>query len=287
MWALLPLAARDRLGVDAGGYGALFGALGVGAVVAALAVGRLRDKLSTNALLAISAACYAGALVVVVAVPIFVLAMAALVVAGMAWAAVISTFIAELQVFLPGWVRARALAVYLVIFTGSQALASVVWGQVADQVGVLWTFVAGAALVLVGTLAGAIWRLPETGHLSNEASNYWPDARLAVEPPPSTGPVLITVTYTVDNERQAAYLAAMQELRRSRRRSGSTRWALYHDAEYPDRYVEVFQVGSWEEHLRQHEGRLTLIDQQVEEAALAFSDPPASAQHYLPPQILP
>ncbi len=287
MWALLPLAARDRLGVEAGGYGALFGALGVGAVIAALAVGRLRDKLSTNALLAISAACYAGALVVVVAVPIFVLAMAALVVAGMAWAAVISTFIAELQVFLPGWVRARALAVYLVIFTGSQALASVVWGQVADLVGVLWTFVAGAALVLVGTLAGAIWRLPETGHLSNEASNYWPDARLAVEPPPSTGPVLITVTYTVDGERQAAYLAAMQELRRSRRRSGSTRWELYHDAEYPDRYVEVFQVGSWEEHLRQHEGRLTLIDQQVEEAALAFSDPPASAQHYLPPQILP
>ena len=154
MWALLPLAAKDRLGVDAGGYGALFGALGVGAVIAALAVGRLRDKLSTNALLTISAACYAGALVVVVAVPIFVLAMAALVVAGMAWAAVISTFIAELQVFLPGWVRARALAVYLVIFTGSQALASVVWGQVADLVGVLWTFVAGAALVVLGTLAG-------------------------------------------------------------------------------------------------------------------------------------
>ena len=124
---------------------------GVGAVVAALAVGRLRDKLSTNALLTISAACYAGALVVVVAVPVFVLAMAALVVAGMAWAAVISTFIAELQVFLPSWVRARALAVYLVIFTGSQALASVVWGQVADQVGVLWTFVAGAALVVLGT----------------------------------------------------------------------------------------------------------------------------------------
>ena len=104
-------------------------------MIAALAVGRVRDKLSTNALLAISTACYAGALVVVVAVPVFILAMAALVVAGMAWAAVISTLIAELQVFLPGWVCPRALAVYLVIFTGSQALASVVWGQVAYLVG--------------------------------------------------------------------------------------------------------------------------------------------------------
>jgi hypothetical protein len=30
---------------------------------------------------------------------------------------------------------------------------------------------------------------------------------------------------------------------------------------------------SWEEHLRQHEGRLTATDQAIEDAALAFSDP--------------
>jgi hypothetical protein len=129
--------------------------------------------------------------------------------------------------------------------------------------------------------------VPETGHLDNEAASYWPDARLAYEPDPGVGPVLITVTYTVVPERQTAYLAAMQEMRRSRRRSGATRWELYHDAEHPEQFTEIFQVASWEEHLRQHEGRLTRTDQQIEETALAFSDPPATAQHLLPPQAPP
>jgi hypothetical protein len=45
----------------------------------------------------------------------------------------------------------------------------------------------------------------------------------------------------------------------------------------------MFTVASWEEHLRQHEGRLTGSDQEVEEAARAFSDPPARGEHLLPP----
>lgn len=63
----------------------------------------------------------------------------------------------------------------------------------------------------------------------------------------------------------------------------STRWELYRDGDRPDRFVEIFSVPSWEEHLRQHSGRLTATDREVEEAALGFSDPPAQAQHLLPP----
>ncbi len=58
---------------------------------------------------------------------------------------------------------------------------------------------------------------------------------------------------------------------------------LYRDAEHPDRFIEMFTVPSWEEHLRQHKGRLTASDQEIEEAALSFSVPPAQAQHLLPP----
>jgi hypothetical protein len=39
LWALLPLVAAERLGLAADGYGALFGALGVGAIVGALILG--------------------------------------------------------------------------------------------------------------------------------------------------------------------------------------------------------------------------------------------------------
>jgi Transmembrane secretion effector len=58
---------------------------------------------------------------------------------------------------------------------------------------------------------------------------------------------------------------------------------VYRDGDRPDRFVETFTVPSWEEHLRQYGGRLTATDREVEETALAFSDPPARAQHLLPP----
>jgi quinol monooxygenase YgiN len=94
----------------------------------------------------------------------------------------------------------------------------------------------------------------------------------------------VAVEFIVAPEREAAFLEAMAQLRESRLRTGATRWELYRDAERPNRFVEMFSVPSWEEHLRQHHGgRLTGTDKEIEEAALAFSDPPPQAEHLLPP----
>jgi hypothetical protein len=60
-------------------------------------------------------------------------------------------------------------------------------------------------------------------------------------------------------------------------------WELYRDRDATESIRRVFCVPSWEEHLRQHAGRLTEMDRAVEEAALAFSDPPTYADHLLPP----
>ena len=282
-WALLPRIARQRLGLAADGYGALFGALGVGAIVGALVLGPALDRLSTNGTLALGAALYAAALAAVVVVPSFPVALAALVFAGLAWMAVTSTLHAELQLVLPAWVRARGLAIYTVNFMGVQTAGALLWGLTADRVGLLPTVLFAAVATLAGVVAGLFWRVPETGHLDPEPAIYWPEARLAFEPEPDTGPVLIAVEFTVAPERQAAFLEAMRHLRRSRLRTGATRWELYRDGERPNRFVEFFWVPSWEEHLRQHAGRLTATDQAVEEAALAFSDPPARGDHLLPP----
>jgi predicted MFS family arabinose efflux permease len=119
LWALLPLVARQVLGLEAGAYGALFGALGVGAVVAALVLGRVREHLSTNRLLAAVGGLFAVVLVVIVLVPSFVVGRLLLVFAGLAWTAVVSTLNAELQIFLPVWVRGRALAMYVVFVAGA------------------------------------------------------------------------------------------------------------------------------------------------------------------------
>ena len=283
LWALLPLIASQRLGLGAAGYGALFGALGTGAIVAALVLGRVRDRLSTNGLLAAAGILFAAALALIVLVSNFVAALAILVFAGLAWTAVISTLNAELQLFLPVWVRARGLAIYMVAFTGSMTVGALVWGLIAEGLGLRLTFLVAAAVMLAGVIGGLFWRLPETGHLDREPAAYWGEPQMAFDPEPDTGPVLVTVEYTVTPQREAAFLEAMDLLRQSRRRSGATRWELYRDGDQPDRFVELFSVPSWEEHLRQHDVRLTATDQEIEEAALAFSDPPPRAEHLLPP----
>ena len=125
---------------------------------------------------------------------------------------------------------------------------------------------------------GLLWRVPETGHLDPQPAVYWTDPRLAFDPQLDSGPVLIAVHFTVAPERQHDFLTAMDQLRRSRRRTGATRWELYRDGEHPERFVEIFRVPTWDEHLRQHEGQLTAADRTIEEAALAFSDPPGMGQ---------
>jgi MFS family permease len=283
LWALLPLIASQRLGLGADGYGALFAGLGVGAILGALVLGWLKTSLSTNGILGAAGVVYAAAQAVIILVPSFPAALATLVLSGLAWMAVTSTLQAELQMVLPMWVRARGVAIYTVTFTGSMTAGAVLWGLVANRIGLQPALLLAAAILLAAVGAGLLLRVPETGHLDPRAAVYWPEARLAFDPEPDAGPVLITVHYTVTTEQQVAFLQAMGQLRRSRLRTGATRWELYRDGEQPDRFVELFSVASWEEHLRQHEGRLTAIDQTAEEAVLAFSDPPAWAEHLLPP----
>ena len=282
LWALLPLIASEHLGQGADGFGLLFAALGTGAVLGALVL-RRATTLSTNGVLLAAGLLYAATLAVIILIHSFAAALATLVVNGLAWMAITSTLQAEMQLVLPAWVRARGMAIYVVIFMGSQTTGALIWGLVANRFGLRPAVLAAACVVLAAAIAGLIWRLPETGHLDPQPAVYWTDPRVAFEPEPDTGPVLVAVHFTVTAERQSEFLAAMDQLRLSRLRTGATRWELYRDAEHRDRFVEIFRVSSWEEHLRQHEDRLTATDQVVEEAALAFSDPPAYGDHLLPP----
>jgi MFS family permease len=236
-------------------------------------------------MLAAAGVLYAAALAVIILVSSFPAALATLVAAGLAWMAATSTLQAEIQLVLPVWVRARGVAIYAITFAGSQAAGALVWGLVANQVGLQPTVLVAAVVLLAGAIVGMVWRVPETGHLDpRPASIYWTDPRLAFDPEPETGPVLVAVEFIVPPEREAAFLLAMDELRGTRLRTGATRWELYRDVERPNRFVEMFSVPSWEEHLRQHHGgRLTGTDREIEEAALAFSDSPPRAEHLLPP----
>jgi high-affinity nickel permease len=94
-----------------------------GAIGGVFVLGTLRARLSEDRLLALASLAYAATMAVLVLVPFAIVAFPALFVAGMAWLTVLSTVNATLQTFLPGWVRARGLAFYLIVLFGSQAWA--------------------------------------------------------------------------------------------------------------------------------------------------------------------
>ena len=286
-WALLPLVATETLHLDAAGYGLLLGALGLGAIGGVFVLGTLRARLSEDRLLALASLAYAATMAVLVLVPFAGVAFPALFVAGMAWLMVLSTVNATLQTFLPGWVRARGLAVYLIVLFGSQALGAAAWGLVAGQVGLTAAFV-GAAVVMVGaTLAGRRWQLPDVSGLDRSPAVIWAEATLAFEPDVDAGPVLVTAAYTVPEGSSAAFAAAMSDLERSRRRTGASDWQLYRDGADPRQFLEVFQVPSWDTHLRQHSGRLTGADAAIEGRADELAVGPADVHHYFPADAVP
>src|SRR3954469_22548519 len=283
LWALLPLVASQRLEMGPGGYGLLLAALGVGAVGGALIMPRLQARLSDNRLLVIASLVYAGGLAVVALVPSAIVVTLALIPAGMAWMAVLTNVNAIVQMFLPRWVRARGLGAYQVVFFGGQALGALAWGLVAERIGLVDTFLAAAVLTALCAATLVQWPLIETRHLDREPAVFWPEPDLTVEPDVDAGPVVITATYTGPARNEPAFLDAMRRVRQTRMRTGAVQWGVFRHGETHHRLIEMYVVPTWGEHLRQHTGRLTGTDRDIELRARALADGPPEVAHLLPP----
>jgi MFS family permease len=287
LWALLPIVADRQLGLGAGGYGLLLGAIGVGAVLGAVLLPRLRKRWSSNSALAAGGVLFAVTMALLALVHISWLSGVILIVSGLAWLAVLSTLNAQMQLTARGWVRARALAVYLTVFQGGMAIGSAVWGVVAERIGLVGTLLAAAALLAVGSVVG--WRFAQVpdSTLDRSPSVHWPAPTMMLDAEKTDGPVLVTVEYRVPSDRADDFVTAMYEVRRSRLRTGALHWDLFQDGAHPDVFLETFLVPSWEEHLRQHGERLTDSDRIFEQQARSLVDPrhPFQVSHFLPASV--
>jgi predicted MFS family arabinose efflux permease len=281
LWALLPLVATQQLRLGAAGYGVLLGAVGAGAVAGALILPRFRARISSNLLVGAASAAYAVALILVVLVPNTVLAVIVLLPAGAAWIAVLSDINAELQLFLPAWVRGRGLSVYQTVLFGAQAAGAVAWGAIAEPLGVRVTFVIAAACLLATIATLRLWPFIETAGMDRQTQAYWPEPDLVVDPGAGRGPVVVRSVYTIAPEKEPEFFEAMRRVRSSRLRTGATQWGLFRDGEVAHSFVEMYVVPSWDEHMRQHRFRITGVDHEFEARADALSDPPPDVSHLI------
>jgi MFS family permease len=260
LWAMLPLIARRGLGLDAAGYGMLLGCMGVGAIAGAILLKRLRQRIQANGISIGATAVFAAATLLLALVSNGWAAGALMLAAGLAWISMVTSLNVAAQLAAPGWVKARALAVYLLVMQGGMSGGSILWGAIASTASVATALIIAATGQAAALVLAWRWGLPADAANDLAPSNHWADPVVSVPPASDRGPVLIEIEYRVEPARGSEFLSALKRFRAERYRDGAVRWDVWQDIADPSRIIESFVVESWLEHQRQH-ARVTHADQ--------------------------
>lgn len=278
IWALLAVVARNTLHQGALGYGILNGSLGLGAVMAAFTLARIRVHFSTDRIIAAATFYNVFTLIVLARVHRPSIIIATLVVSGFCWTSSMASLNTSVQMSVPDWVQARALGAYMMTFQGGLALGSVLWGSIAEHSGTPI-----ALLCAAGGFAGTFpfvrrFRILRGGIPDTTQHQYkraapelapFPEADSDASDPAQAGPVRIFIFYRISIENYAEFTRAIHQLRRVRLRDGALRWGIYRDAADPTLLNETFIMESWLDYLRSRE-RVTAADERIRERVWAL-----------------
>ncbi len=95
-------------------------------------------------------------------------------IAGMSWAAVLTSVNIIWQLLLPAQLRARGLSINLMVISGSLALGAFIWGEVADLYSLQTAFLFAAVAGVFTSLLTSRLRLseePEDAEAADRLSN--------------------------------------------------------------------------------------------------------------------
>jgi predicted MFS family arabinose efflux permease len=269
-FALLPTVARS-VSSSPTGYGILLGCFGAGAVGGALVMQAARARWSSEAVVSMAIAVLGATIMAIARVHDLPGLMLVMLVSGGAWIIFISLANALVQSLAPDWVRARVLAIFMLVTQGGLAAGSALWGTIGSRASVDTALLWAGLATIATTALGFVARLPDTT-IDVSPWNHWRLPAIVQEAVPGLeqGPVLVTVEYRVEAQNAKPFLQAMEKYERVRRRDGASRWGVFRDLEQADVYLETFLVTSWAEHLRQHE-RLTRGDSELEQRLRSYS----------------
>lgn len=280
LWALLPVIASESGG--AGSYGLLLGSLGIGTMVGAFLMPIFRARMDLNWMLAFSALLYAVNCLAVGLVANTFVQCVALFLAGVGWLVVGTTNLVAIQSAVPPWIRARAVAIYMLVFQGALAIGGALWGAVASSFGSGEALVISAACVIFSMVV--MWRYP--ARIGDEAQVTPSESVMPTLSFPTLnlreGPVAVQIAYQINPDTREEFLRRINGVGTQRRRDGASFWRIYRELNHPDRYLERFIVDSWTDYLRQ-QGRATLADQQAQAhvRALHCAEDPPVISHFI------
>ncbi len=278
IWSLLAVVARRDLKQGPLGYGILNGSLGVGAVLGATTLHRVRRRFTVDRILAACTLYNVAVLLILAFVRSPAIIIAALILSGAAWTSTMSTINVSVQLAVPAWVQARALGTYMMTFQGGMALGAVLWGTIAERTSTPTALACAAGGLLITFPFARRFRILQGAlpdHTPFQARR--PAPQLASDAEPTDGPVRISVEYRIPAENYAEFTRAIHQLRGVRFRDGAVRWGIYRDATDPEHLNETFIMESWLDFLRSRE-RITAADEAIRAQVRALH------QHDVPPK---
>jgi MFS family permease len=280
VWALLAVVASQDLHHGAMAYGILNGCLGLGAVLGAFALPKLRRNFSSDAITIGASLIFVCSLSVLAFSRTIGFIVFWLLATGFAWTSTTSTFNVAVQLSVPAWVQARALGAYQTVFFGGMAVGSALWGLLADRFSTSRSLlIAAAGMLLTLPLATRFHLLRGALPDLSPFQLNRPAPQVAIEPGHEDGPVLVSIEYLIREEDYAEFTHAIHQLRAVRMRDGGIRWGAFRDTAHPERVVETFVVESWLEFLRERE-RMTTSDRVIRDRVRGYhqgATPPAAS----------
>jgi MFS family permease len=306
-WALLPIFVKTEMQAGASVYGLLVAAIGLGAVIGAFLLPKVKKRLNSDQITWIAAA-FIIAPMMLTAFPannalfthLFptwpvdeILAVMGSIVFGISWIWTLSTFSVSAQGALPDWVRARGLAIYLMVFFGSMSVGSIIWGAIATNMGIKTALIISSVTLTLGMILSRKQKL-NLGEASDLApSENWAEPNVLVGSEQDEAllkersPVMIMIEYTIEPKNVDKFLLLMSELEEARKKYGAYGWEVLQQSDKSDVFVECFFDISWIDYLT-HRERLAGKDQALEKKVHDLQKDGMSPviKHFLGPQRL-
>ena len=283
--SLLPILAKHDLGLDSTGFGLLLGSFGTGSVIGGIIIlPKLRSKVSVESLITASIGLLAIVIFAMGYLRDFAILCVIMGIGGVAYITIISKFYTIGIKSAPKWIGARVLAVYLLILNGGLAVGSVIWGSMANTLGIQITL-SVASLALGATILSK--KRYNTTLLDDldftPSGDHWslpPD--LSIDLPQSDNQVLITIDYKIDPKLSNEFEKSVLELGRILKSEGMAYWELFQDTADIGHYIEIRIADTWTDHMRQHE-RVTKNVQIMEDKIrlLLKDDSKPIVSHYI------
>ncbi|ODT06000.1 MAG: ABC transporter permease [Mesorhizobium sp. SCN 65-20] len=260
--ALLPLVARDLVSGGPLTFGIMLGAFGIGAVGGALISGRIRRSMTSETIVRSAFLGFALSSWIAAWSTSAWITSAGLLIGGACWVLALSHFNISVQMSTPRWVVGRALSIYQMSTFGGMAFGAWIWGVISDSHGASAALVVAGLAMLVGAAIGFFLPLPEHTILNLDPLNRFREPHLALDVQPRSGPITISIEFIIREEDVPAFLDAMAERRRVRRRDGARHWTLSRDLENPEVWIETYHTPTWLEYVR-HNHRATHADAEI------------------------